>query len=147
MDAARAYRAIAALLGDRNQALVFLRQRVGAVVSPGKEITHLIEALGDEDFHARATATQAIEAMGEAAGPALRQALGKQLTLEARRRVEHLLAGVDADAMRAGRVVEVLELLDSSEVRPLLESLSKGMPEARLTVEARAALERLRKRR
>jgi RNA polymerase sigma factor (sigma-70 family) len=144
-DAARAYRAIAALVADPARSLPLLRQRLRPVQPAGKEVTRLIEALGDDDFDARSRATRALEAMGEAAGPALRQALDQQLALEARRRVERLIAMVDAEALRAVRAVEVLERLASPDVLPLLEALAKGMPKARLSQEAQSALARMKK--
>jgi hypothetical protein len=43
------------------------------------------------------------------------------------------------------RAVEVLERVGTPEARAALEDLAKGLDVARLTVEARASLERLRK--
>jgi hypothetical protein len=46
-------------------------------------------------------------------------------------------------ALRALRGMEVREHLDTRPARALLKALASGMPEARLTQEAKAALERL----
>ncbi len=43
------------------------------------------------------------------------------------------------------RTVEVLEIAGTPEARQVLEQLAKGAPEARLTQEAKASLERLAK--
>jgi RNA polymerase sigma factor (sigma-70 family) len=145
-DAARAYRAVAALALDPVRSVPLLAKRLRAVQPAGADVARFIEALGDDDYDVRVKAMQALAEMGEGAGPALRKAVGKQPSLEARRRVEQLLAKIEAEALRAVRAVEVLELLASPEVLPLLEALSKGMPEARLTREAEATLGRLMKR-
>ncbi len=44
------------------------------------------------------------------------------------------------------RVMEVLEHIGTAEARQVLAGLAKGAPEARLTQEAKASLERLAKR-
>ena len=88
--------------------------------------------------------------IGEPQGVALRQALAKPASLEFRRRLEQLLGkleGVpDADQRRKLRAVAVLELAGTAAARELLAALSGGAPEARLTRESQAALQRLGKR-
>jgi RNA polymerase sigma factor (sigma-70 family) len=142
-DAAYAYAAIAALVADVEGTLPLLRRRLRPVAVPGKEIAHVIDALGEDDFDRRARATKVLQDMGEGAGSALRDALGRQSSLEARRRVERLVADADVAALRGTRAIEVLELLACPDTRPLLESLTKGMSQARLTREAQRALRRI----
>jgi hypothetical protein len=50
------------------------------------------------------------------------------------------------EVLRGVRAVEVLEQIDTTEGQRLLESLAQGTPEARLTQEAKASLERLSRR-
>jgi hypothetical protein len=50
------------------------------------------------------------------------------------------------ERLRAVRAVEALERSASTEARGLLRALAAGVPQARLTREARAALDRLSKR-
>ena len=50
------------------------------------------------------------------------------------------------DRLRALRTVAVLEYAGTPEARHVLVALAKGAPAARLTQEAKAALERLAKR-
>jgi hypothetical protein len=50
------------------------------------------------------------------------------------------------ELLRQLRAVELLESLGSAEARQVLETLAKGAPGARLTKEARAALDRLNRR-
>ena len=60
----------------------------------------------------------------------------------------HRAAGplTDPDALRSVRAVEVLEGIGESEAVELLAEWAKGAPEARLTREAKLALERLARR-
>lgn len=51
------------------------------------------------------------------------------------------------ELLRSLRAVEVLEYVASRDAVNVLRTLAKGMPGARLTREARAALDRLEKRR
>ena len=91
--------------------------------------------------------------LGAAAKPALRKVLAGNPSLELRRRVEPIVKKLDSwqassPAMqREWRAVEVLELLGTPEARKLLQKLAQGLPDARLTQEAKASLERLHARR
>ena len=96
----------------------------------------------------RQRAAADLEQLGEAAAPALRQALARDLSAEARRRVQQLLRKgqelvPSGEPLRALRAVEVLEQVGTSEARRVLQSLARGAPEARLTGEAKRARERL----
>ena len=76
----------------------------------------------------------------------LRQALQDKPTLETSRRLEKLLLKCEAQRFRALRAIEVLESVGTGEARGLLEALAKGAPGARVTEEAEASLDRLRRR-
>jgi hypothetical protein len=71
---------------------------------------------------------------------------------EVRRRVQHLLESLEAPLVRPGptlrdlRAVQLLERCGTRGATRNLESLAEGAPEARLTQEAKAALERLAQR-
>jgi hypothetical protein len=87
----------------------------------------------------------------ELAAPALRKVLEGKPSLEVRKRVESLLDALkepvtSSEKLRLLRAVETLERADSPEARALLERLAQGTPEARLTREAKAALQRLARR-
>jgi hypothetical protein len=78
-------------------------------------------------------------------------ALANNPSAEARRRLEPLLAKVErqelsSTALRQVRATEVLEHIATPEARDLLKNLAAGATEARLTQEAKAALERLERR-
>ena len=72
--------------------------------------------------------------------------------LEKRWRIESLLEKQrgpvrQPEILRALRAVVVLEEIATPEARKVLQKLASGAPDARLTQEAKASLERLAKRR
>jgi RNA polymerase sigma factor (sigma-70 family) len=145
---AKAHRAIGALAVARSVA-GFLAKRLKAVEAPGQQrLARLIADLDGERFGDREEATKELQRLHELARPALRQALTAQPSVEAWKRINRLLQRLekpleDRELLQAVRAVEVLELAGTEESRRLLRSLAEGAPEARLTQEARAALNRL----
>jgi hypothetical protein len=102
-------------------------------------------------FPVRSAATKELEDLGDLAAGALRQVLTKNSSVELTRRAEALLSKLRGpltrgELLRALRVAAILEDIASPEARKMLEGLAQGTPEARLTQEARAALQRLGKR-
>jgi hypothetical protein len=81
------------------------------------------------------------------AEPAIRKALDGRPSAEQRRALEALLPGPallhSPEGLRQVRAVEALERAGSVEARDLLKRLAGGVEGARLTREARAALDRL----
>jgi hypothetical protein len=76
----------------------------------------------------------------------LREALQGTPTEELRRQATRLLekmTSLSNERLRHVRAVEALEYMGTPEARKLLETVAKGAPEARLTHEAKASLERL----
>jgi WD40 repeat protein len=151
LDARRGRRAIETLAGIA-QAVAMLRQRLKpAVAADAKKLAVWIADLGGNDFAQRQRAEEELQRSEELAAEALRKALADKPALEARRRIENLLkkleptAMLSAEALRGVRAVQALESLDTPESRRFLEQLARGVPEARLTVEATAALGRLTK--
>lgn len=153
-DAARAHRAVWGLAARPGQAVPLLRARHRP--APGHEarerrIARWIGDLDSNRFAARKKAAEELEVLGELAGPALREALAETRSAEVRRHAEALLAQLRGP-VRSGRVlrllraVEVLELVGTEEARKALEELAEGAPGARETIEAAAAVGRLRKR-
>jgi hypothetical protein len=84
------------------------------------------------------------------AEPALRRALADKPSAEARQRLERILANPRAiptpEALRSLRALQTLEAIGDEPARRLLGTLAEGAPDARLTREARAAVERLPRR-
>jgi WD40 repeat protein len=151
-DAKAANRAVWQLAKMPARSLPLLSERVRPVprVAAGR-IRRLIADLDDDDFDVRARATAALQELGDVAEPALRKAVRQSASEEVRRRAEDLLTKLAAPVppaaqLRLLRALAVLEAVGTAEARRLLESLADGEPEARLTQEARAALDRLARR-
>jgi hypothetical protein len=147
-DAAKAFRALAKLTATPAQAVPLLQKNLKA--KPAMDAARIRQWLADLDsdqFDKREEATKKLEALGDRAEPALRKALANPPSPEVRRRIEKLLTllsdqGLSGESLQAVRVVESLEHIATPEARQLLEKLAAGAPEARLTHEAKAALER-----
>src|SRR5205807_8349444 len=100
---------------------------------------------------AREAADQELERLGTEARAALRKALAGAPSAELKRRGKHLLdriaeqeqAPLSAETVRLQRALEVLEDVGSDEAKRVLEGIAAGDPNARLTQEARSALDRL----
>ena len=78
----------------------------------------------------------------------LRAPLGRRPSLEAAQRIERMLDRIECRApppekLRELRAVEALESIATPNARAVLRALGRGTPGARLTREARAALQRL----
>jgi RNA polymerase sigma factor (sigma-70 family) len=149
-DARKAYRAIQTLLGNGRQAIPFLQTHLHpAAAVDTKRIAQFITDLDNEQFAVREQATKALREFGDVSKPALRAALEQKPSPEMSRRVKSLLAQLDAahspTLLRGVRGIEVLQTLGTPEARRLLQKLAAGTPEARLTSEAKAALERMKK--
>ena len=152
-DAARAYRAVCALIAVPEQAVPFLQERLRPAAATQNE--HLARLIGELETGSRARRTSAVrelERLGEVAEPMLRNALKEKPTLELRRRVELILAKLsgpdqDPEQLRGLRAIECLEHMAVPGARGLLKQLGGGAPEARITLEAKAALRRLESRR
>jgi hypothetical protein len=148
-DAARADQAIWALAGAPNHAVHLLHKRLQRVapVDP-KQVARLVADLDSRDFAVRRQASADLEKLGDLAEPALAEVLAGQPSLEVRQRVDKLLEKAHGpvrvpEQIRALRALEVLELIGSAEARQLLEQLGQGAAEARVTQEAKAAVQRL----
>jgi formylglycine-generating enzyme required for sulfatase activity len=151
-DACRAYRAVWSLTMAPGQTVAWLKQRLRPVpaVEP-RVVTRLLVELNSPRFAVREKATHALESLGEAVVSELRNVLTTRPPPETRRRVERLLEKLDqplvsGERLRALRAVEVLEHIGSPAARQTLERLAGGMPEARVTREAKASLGRLARR-
>ncbi len=147
-DSARAYAALAGLVGSPARAVALLKEHLRPIVpADARRLDRLLTDLGSGAFAAREKAARELRKLGLAAESALRRALAAGPGLEARRRIEGLLAQLEAsDQSRLGRAVEVLERIGTPAARQLLQTLAAGEAEARLTREAQAALRRLTER-
>src|SRR5438552_18978567 len=101
------------------------------------------------EFKVRQKAHAELVQIGDQAVPYLAKALEHPGTLETRERLQRLLeklsvTNLTGDRLRVVRAVEVLERISNAEARQLLQSLADGAPGALETVQARAALARLK---
>jgi WD40 repeat protein len=145
-DAAAAHRAIWALAAAPHS-LALAEKRVRPVPR-ALDIGRMIADLDSEAFEVRDKATRALTELGAAAEGALRRVLQGNPSIELRRRVATLLKSLDEPAVHARwlherRTIAVLEYAGDKEARQILERLASGAREAGLTMEARAALNRL----
>jgi len=78
---------------------------------------------------------------------AIRRALERKLSQEVRRRLQAILAAPlevpPTQTLRTLCAIQVLERIGIAEARELLRKLANGPPDARLTKEAKASLERV----
>ncbi len=151
VDAAQAWRAIWTLVASPEQTVPFLHEQLQpATALDAQRIARLIAELDSDRFAVREKAEGELERLGEEAEPALRKALAGRSSAEVGRRVRKLLgrlaSGLSPDLLRAVRAVEVLEHIGTPEAQDVLKSLAQGAPQARLTQEAKASLERLARR-
>ena len=148
-DGERVHRATWALAACP-QFVPWLRERLKPVppVDP-KQLAQWLADLDNDAFAVREKATHELEAKKEAAEATLRSVLAGKPSLEVRRRVEPILKRLEElpptspSTLRAYRALEVLEHLCTPEARRFLQHLATGIPEARLTREAQASLQRL----
>jgi dipeptidyl aminopeptidase/acylaminoacyl peptidase len=152
-DASKAFDTIGLLTAAPQQAVPLLKDNLKPVPASveSKEVARLIADLDSERFEVRQKAMEDLKRLGEHAEPGLREALNDKLSLEARKRVEELLEGIRAlstspERLRELRAVEVLEHIGTPAAHQVLQSLANGAPTARLTHEAKAALDRLTRR-
>jgi hypothetical protein len=151
-DAAGAHRAMARLSAAPEVSVPALRERLRPV--PAVDADRLAKRMAEldaDEFAIREQASQELVRMGEAVRAALeRERRRAELSPERRRRLDDLLQRLwvppAGDRLRELRAVEVLERIGTAEARRVLEALATGAAEARLTQEAKAALQRLGKR-
>jgi hypothetical protein len=131
------------------QTMAFLKTHLKPELPQGDLalVAKLIKELDHDKFVVREWATKELEKLGPLAAPALAQVVLDPPSLEAHYRAAKVLAKIkdSPSLLRAQRAVEVLVRMGSSDARQLLEHLAKGPPEAWLTQEAKAGLERLKK--
>jgi WD40 repeat protein len=154
-DGARAYRAVYRLSAAGRRELEFLKGCLkGDTDANERGIARLIADLDNEEFAKREKASQALEALGAVAEPAMRRALADSESAEAKRRIKRQLSKLDpgheashtAEVIRV-RIIEALELNGTPEAQEMLLELAKGPGESLVAQEAKASLKRLANRR
>ncbi len=129
-----------------------LKEQLKPVKEPDAErVRTLIARLDDPTFDTREAASAELRKLGDAVKPALKAALDKKLSAEAKQRLEALLAALDqprpaGERLREVRAVQALEAIAPPQSREVLEVLSRGAPASALTRDAKAALARFSRR-
>ncbi len=147
-DARRAHQAVWSLAREPGASVSFLKARLHPVkVVRREQLDRLIKDLDADAFDVRQRAVSELEKLGELAESALRRTLANKPTLEQRRRIEPMLAKLEAglpsgESLRSLRAVRVLEHAATAEARQLLRELAGGAEGAALTRAAQAALAR-----
>jgi hypothetical protein len=136
----------AAALG---RAIKVVEEAAGAQ-SDGARVGELIGGLDAETFAQRDAAQRELAKLGEAAGPAMRQAVRTTKSEEVRTRLNVLLANLakegavrSAEGLRAMRGIEVLERLGTAAAREVLERIARERPGSLVSGLAKGALMRL----
>jgi hypothetical protein len=157
-DARTAHQAVGRLVAAGTVTTALLRTRLVPATEERGRVARLIADLDHEHFDRREKASRELEALLPQARPALQNALSRTSSLEAQRRIERLLADPtpvvrDVQSLRHIRGIQVLEQLAAEgpdaarlDALDLLKKLAAGTPEARLTQEAKAAVDRLVRR-
>jgi len=150
-DAAKGFAAVCRLGDDPEQSLPFLKERLRPVVPPpADEFKALLNDLASPQFKARDAAEKGLRAYGDRVWSLLRDALKANPPAEAKKRIEAILAGfTDAappsgEVLRGVRALWALERIGTPEARQVLAEVA-GVESARLTREAKSALERMKK--
>jgi hypothetical protein len=144
-DASRTFKAMKELYATPKQTVRFFRSHLRPIAAvDAQRVQRLLAGLDADDFVVREKATRELEALGEAVEPSLRQAMQGAPSPELGRRVKGLLDKLAAspERLRTLRALEVLEWLNTSESRKVLDSLAHGAPGVWLTNEAKASLAR-----
>lgn len=144
----QAVQAIWDLVASPDQSVSLLRQRIKPIeAADAKRVERLMGDLDSEDFATRTKAMEELKPIVDGAAPALRKRLTEKPSLEVRQRLKAILdkldPAADAERLRALRAIQVLEYIGTPEARGHLRTLAKGIPEATLTREAKAALQRM----
>jgi hypothetical protein len=110
----------------------------------------LIADLDSDQFATREAGAKALSELGARAEPALREAVKNPTSSEAERQLKLLLKDLDQGPtpgdIRRSRAIQALELAATPEARKVLAAWAKGAPGARLTEDAKAAVDRLKQR-
>jgi WD40 repeat protein len=145
-NADRAYQALSRLVLSYRPVAFLKNHLKPARAADDPTVARLLRDLDDDSFEAREKATADLLKMGEPIEASLRRALSDRPSLEVRRRIENLQAKLRREILRATRAVEVLEQIGDAEAQALLSELAQGVSDSPLTQEAKASLQRLKRR-
>ncbi len=143
-DAAAAFKAICELIARPNEAVGLLEDEWKRMPrATVKQMRPWVEELNSAQFAVRKNATEELVRFAASHEDMLRDALQKPASLEARQRLERILAQIEPERLRRGRMLEVLEQVRTAQARQFLQSLAEQNEDAALAREATAGLKRL----
>jgi RNA polymerase sigma factor (sigma-70 family) len=149
-DAKVGFQAVRRLIGHPSPSVAFLRERLKPAAPVDlKQVKLRLQELTSDDFELRQSATAELALLGDRIEMSLKEAVKTGLALEPKRRLQTLIEKLDTltpERLAPVRALEALEQVATPEAVRLLESLAAGAPGARLTREATAVLDRVRKR-
>jgi WD40 repeat protein len=147
-----AYAAMAKMMAAPAETVALFHEQVRSVPRALEAtLDRIFRRLDSDSFREREAASQELTELGAAAVAGTKARLAGKVSPEVQRRAAAFLARYDseempADELRALRAVEVLEAIHSPAATALLKELAEGLPGARLTRTAGAAVHRLEKR-
>jgi WD40 repeat protein len=131
-DPQRAYAAIGLLVQSPGQAVELLRKKMHpASTDEHDKFKQWIDELDSDRFQVRENAMKELTSSGELAEAALREALARRVSPEARRRVTQVLdklptAAPHSTTLATLRSLEVLEMINTPEARAFIDELIRG---------------------
>ncbi len=149
-----AYRALLALASDPKQAVPFVKVKLLANPVDPKMVAKMLADLDDDQYPLREKASHDLARLGRSVATEMERERATTPSAEVRHRLDTLLAKLKEnddgpkldEAVRAQRVVAVLELAATAEAKELLEHLAKKAALADVRRQAASALDRLSKR-
>ena len=151
-DAAAAYRGITTLAAAPQHAVPLLREHMQpAAALDSKRVEEYLKQMESPRFAEREQATRELERDADRLETRLQEYLAAQPPLDARMRAQAILATCHGSIRHPQRLqtlrgLEVLEHLGGTAAHALLKHLTSGAPDAELTREAAAILERRARR-
>jgi WD40 repeat protein len=148
LPAARPHHALWQLVASGDRAVAFLKPRLKPTPhAEAKKVKRWLDDLDSGDFTVRTEAMNALQRLQSAIEDDLRRCLEKPNSLEARRRVEQILAqlGPTPERLRIRRAICVLEQIGTPAARDVLCRMAGGDPRDPFTEDARDSLRRLAK--
>jgi hypothetical protein len=149
-DAKAAFQAVRRLVRNPGPAVRLLREHLKpAGPIDAKRVRQRLDELDSGDFDTRQAASTELERLGDRIEALLREALTGERPLEAKRRIEALLAKMDLptpERLARCRGLEALEQIATADAMQLVDALAAGEAGARLSRDAAATRQRLKQR-
>jgi WD40 repeat protein len=148
LEGTLSYMALKKLVTEPNETISLIKKELHPLTDVGS-IDTLIAKLDSNQVVERDQAMKDLEWLGDLAEPDLRKALDKKPGRDKKRRLLEVIERLDIAKsprrLRGVRALEILETLATPPAMDVLKELSGGTPEAWLTRDAKASLERLKR--